>query len=122
MSQVAVQDGPGRRTGGDPTVGDAFTFRRDATAGWQIHCSECDHHYGPAERDPKLGAVVREGSITDLSTLSDVGMTERLVARQFFCPSCALLMAVNVQQVGDPVMLEWSLDPATLDSAIAPEA
>jgi hypothetical protein len=41
-------------------------------------------------------------------------MTDLLVARHFFCPGCGLLFAVNVQRKDDPVMLEWSIDSATL--------
>jgi N-methylhydantoinase B len=92
-------------------VGDAVALRRDEDGALIASCAECGHELGPADRDPKLGAVMRELSIADLSPLNAEGMTERLVARHFHCPSCALLIAVNVQQVGDPVMLEWRLDP-----------
>lgn len=86
------------------TIGDAFAVRDGA-----VHCADCGHRYGPADHDPKLGAVMSERSIADLSPLNAVGMTERLVARHFFCPSCARLIAVNVQEHGDPIMLEWRL-------------
>jgi acetone carboxylase gamma subunit len=92
-------------------IGDAFVLRRhESDAGVvQLHCAGCGHHYGPAQRDPKLAAVVSERSIADLSDLNAEDMVDRLVARHYFCPSCGLLFAVNVQQHGDPVMLEWSL-------------
>jgi len=94
---------------GGPAIGDAVALRREG--GETIAaCAECGHVLGPADRDPKLGAVVREASIAKLSPLNAVGMTERLVARHFHCPECALLLAVNVQQKGDPIMLEWRLD------------
>ncbi|CAB4865302.1 unannotated protein [freshwater metagenome] len=101
---------------GTPGAGDAFVFRA-GDDGWSVHCSACDHRYGPADADPKLGAVLRERSITDLSPLNAAGFVDRIVAREFYCPSCALLIAVNVQQVGDPIMLEWRLDPTTLAAA-----
>lgn len=91
-------------------IGDSIALRRDEQGGVIACCAECGHAFGPADRDPKLGAVLRERSIADLSPLNEVGMTERLVARHFHCPDCALLLAVNVQQVGDPIMLEWRLD------------
>lgn len=94
------------------TIGDAVAVRREESGTLSASCAECGHALGTADRDPKLGAVMRELSIADLSPLNAEGMTERLVARHFYCPSCALLLAVNVQQVGDPVMLEWSLDGA----------
>jgi acetone carboxylase gamma subunit len=92
-----------------PGVGDAFVLHTDEGGVLQVDCSECGHRYGPASRDPKVAAVMEERSIADLSPLNAVGMVERLVARHFYCPSCGLLFAVNVQQHGDPVMLEWSL-------------
>lgn len=96
----------------DAEIGDAFALRPDAEGTLHAHCIECDHMYGPASDDPKLGAVMGERSIVDLSTLNAVGMVDRLVARHFYCPSCALLFAVNVQQKGDPIMLEWSIASA----------
>jgi len=95
------------------TVGDAVSVRRAEDGTLMASCAECGHELGTADRDPKLGAVMSELSIADLSPLNAEGMTERLVARHFYCPSCALLLAVNVQQRGDPVMLEWRLDDAT---------
>lgn len=91
-------------------IGDSIALRRDEAGTVLTACAECGHVFGPASRDPKLGAVMRERSIADLSPLNEVGMTERLVARHFYCPGCALLLAVNVQQQGDPLMLEWRLD------------
>lgn len=93
-----------------PPIGDAIALRRDDDGAVVAACAECGHVLGPGDRDPKLGAVVRERSIADLSPLNAEGMTERLVARHFHCPECALLLAVNVQQRGDPIMLEWRLD------------
>ena len=93
-----------------PPIGDAIALRRDEEGAVVACCAECGHVFGPADRDPKLGAVLRERSIAELSPLNAEGMTERLVARHFHCPDCALLIAVNVQQVGDPIMLEWRLE------------
>jgi len=107
MTDVLVQ--PSGLTDAAGAVGDAFVLREDAGV-LQVECAECGHRYGPATQDPKLGAVMQERSIADLSPLNAVGMTDHLVARHFFCPSCALLIAVNVQQHGDPVMLEWRFD------------
>ena len=99
------------------TVGDAVSVQRTEDGALMASCAECGHELGSAGRDPKLGAVMRELSIADLSPLNAEGMTERLVARHFHCPSCALLLAVNVQQAGDPVMLEWRLDDGPGETA-----
>jgi N-methylhydantoinase B len=105
-----VEEARGARELAGATIGDAVALWRAEDGTLMARCAECGHELGPADRDPKLGAVMRELSIADLSPLNAEGMTERLVARHFHCPSCALLLAVNVQQVGDPVMLEWRLD------------
>jgi acetone carboxylase gamma subunit len=112
MSEIALQEPVVTTNEADAGVGDAFVLRPAGDGQTQLHCAECDYRYGPAQRDPKLAAVMSERSIADLSDLNAEGMVERLVARHYFCPSCGLLFAVNVQQHGDPVMLEWSLDPA----------
>jgi len=117
MTDVTVSAGEAGPASGAPSVGDAFVFRADG-GDWSLHCSACDHRYGPADRDPKLGAVLRERSIADLSPLNAVGFVDRMVAREFYCPGCGMLMAVNVQQKGDPIMLEWRLDPSTLAAAV----
>jgi acetone carboxylase gamma subunit len=96
------------------SIGGAFLFLRDGEGALSVGCSECGHRYGPAERDPKLAACMSERTITDLSSLNESVLGDRLVARHFYCPSCGLLFAVNVQQHGDPIMLEWSIDSATL--------
>jgi acetone carboxylase gamma subunit len=115
MSETALQE-PVETTSEAAGVGDAFSLRPGSDGRAHLHCVECDHHYGPAQRDPKLAAVMSERSIADLSDFNAEGMLERLVARHYFCPGCGLLFAVNVQQHGDPVMLEWSLDPASPDA------
>lgn len=97
----------------EAAIGDAFTLRREPGGALQANCIECGHRYGPVTDDPKLSAVMGERSIVELSTLNDVGMVDRLVARHFYCPSCGLLFAVNVQQKGDPIMLEWSIAEGT---------
>ena len=55
-----------------------------------------------------------ERNITDLSLLNAPGMVDRIVAREFYCPGCGLLMALNIQERGDPIRAEWTIDPATI--------
>lgn len=106
MSETALHD---RVLDAEAAIGAAFVVRAHNGREPSVHCAQCGYTYGPATRDPKLAAVVAERSIADLSDLNAEGMVDRLVARQYFCPSCALLFAVNVQQHGDPVMVEWRL-------------
>lgn len=121
MSQLTVEASRCADPGADPAqpaLGDVFTLGHAADGAAYVACAECGHRYGPATRDPKLRAVMTEKSIVDLSTLNDVGMVDRLVARHYYCPSCALLFAVNVQQKGDPIMLEWSIDAVPAGASV----
>jgi acetone carboxylase gamma subunit len=115
MSQATLDDGA-RTSAGERSqgIGGTFVFGRDDAGVLNVDCAECGHRFGPVERDPKLAACMSERSIADLSTLNAAGMVDLLVARHYFCPSCGLLFAVNVQRKGDPIMLEWSIDAATV--------
>jgi hypothetical protein len=88
-------------------IGDVMVLERGAVDGapGEIRCARCDHVYGPADQDPKLGSVVREGPIGELSALNEYGLTDALVARHFHCPQCGLTIAVDIQEKGDPIML-----------------
>lgn len=89
-------------------IAEAFTLRHGDREP-RLECARCGHDYGPAERDPKLGAVMREGAIEELSPLNRFGLVDRFVVRFFYCPDCALLVAVDVQEHGDPIMVETHL-------------
>lgn len=65
--------------------------------------------YGPASEDPKLGAVMAERRMDELSSLNSSGMIDRIVIREFYCPGCGLMMAVNIQETGDPIRAELIL-------------
>lgn len=86
-------------------IGDVLIFERLEDGSSRICCSRCHHVYGPSDRDPKLGSVVYEGAIGDLSELNNYGLMEALVARHFNCPQCGLTIAVDIQEKGDPIML-----------------
>jgi hypothetical protein len=101
-------------------IGDVLVLESDGTGSdgsGIIVCARCAHVYGPADRDPKLGSVVREGSIGELSALNEYGLTEALVVRHFHCPQCALTIAVDLQEKGDPIMLGNRLSVSTKETA-----
>lgn len=115
MAQLGIEEATRGGAVAEPGVGDTFVLRRDGDGSIQVHCAECDHHYGPAERDPKLAAVVSERPLSELNTLNEEGLVDRrLIARHYFCPSCGLQFAVNVQRQDDPIMLEWSIEGQSL--------
>jgi len=87
-------------------IGDVLLLERSGADGpGRIRCARCHHVFGPADQDPKLGSVVRERSIGELSPLNEYGLTEILVVRHFHCPGCGLTIAVDTQRRGDPIML-----------------
>jgi N-methylhydantoinase B len=62
-----------------------------------LACSKCGHIYGASTVDSKAHAVMRELSIEEISPLNEYGNSEDFVIREFFCPSCLLRIAADVQ-------------------------
>ncbi|HEY4277421.1 MAG TPA: hypothetical protein VGM91_04315 [Conexibacter sp.] len=62
-----------------------------------VDCAECGHRYGPAGADPRRGAVATEQLL---------GPDDGVLTRRYYCPCCALLFAVGVRAVGEPVSAE----------------
>lgn len=90
------------------SVGDAFQVHA-IPGGSEFRCARCEYVFGPAERDPKHGAVVAERSIVESSDLNKFGAVDDLVLREYYCPGCGGMVAANVQQIGDPVLREIEL-------------
>lgn len=75
-----------------------------------IQCSTCDYIYGPVTEDPKRHSMMRELPIHEISSLNRYGDIDNIVIREFFCPKCASMIAVNVQQRRDPILWETHLE------------
>ena len=75
----------------------------------EIQCASCRFTFGPRTKDPKLNAVVAERSIESTSGLNRNGAVDDLVLREYYCPGCGSMIGANVQQHGDPVLLEIEL-------------
>ena len=90
------------------SIGATFVVRENPD-GRQICCARCDHSFGPSDADPKLAAVVAERSIVESCELNRYGAVDDLVLREYFCPDCGAMIAVNVQRPTDPVLLEIEL-------------
>ena len=78
-------------------------------------CVGCGYGLGPASRNYKLGAVMRESPLTaanphvrDPSTYVDNAVT----FREFFCPGCARLLATEVAVDGAPPLWDVRLEVA----------
>lgn len=79
----------------------------------RIRCSQCNHDLGPYEGDYKQSTVMRERSITTAGSLNEMGMTDGIVFREFYCPGCGTAVAVDVQRADEPILPEARFfDPA----------
>lgn len=81
-------------------------------------CQSCDHPLSDVSGDPKSGTLWRDVPMTDLSDWNRYGLTGEIRVREFCCPSCAHLIAVQVARKDDPILLDTSLAP----QAAAPRA
>ncbi|HZQ88518.1 MAG TPA: hydantoinase B/oxoprolinase family protein [Gaiellaceae bacterium] len=86
-------------------VGD--TVEAVATAeGVRIRCTVCNHVFCAADEDFKLHASYRERSIVELTPINADGLVDEMVAREFSCPGCGTLVALDVQRLGEPLLPE----------------
>lgn len=90
------------------SIGDAYHVIATG-GGRRILCARCEHDFGDAGEDPKLGALVAEREITAASPLNAGGAVEELVLREFYCPGCGAMVTANVQRAGDPILIEMRL-------------
>ena len=72
-------------------------------------CRHCGAALAPARADPKTGALVREVAIAGLSPWNRYAPPTEIVAREFCCPSCGHLIAVEVRKRSDPILFDTEL-------------
>jgi N-methylhydantoinase B len=77
-----------------------------------LRCSECQHRFGEVTCDYKLASLTRDLPLTALSELNATGLTDTVVVREFCCPGCGTLVAMDVQLRDEPVMDEAQLGAA----------
>jgi N-methylhydantoinase B/oxoprolinase/acetone carboxylase alpha subunit len=70
-----------------------------------LRCTVCHYRFGSYREDHKRAAVVHEVPLRDASPVNS-RCGEEFVMREFCCPGCATLVAVDVQLRDDPVMDE----------------
>lgn len=82
-------------------------------------CSECGHVYCPVESNPKCAALIRVGRLSEMSHPT-AEMTKRepprFFHRQFYCPKCAAMFAVELARADDPILNDIEYDPEWLAS------
>ena len=72
-------------------------------------CRKCGQRLCGADQDPKSGALAREVKMEDLSPWNRYCLADAIVVREFCCPGCAHLIAVEVRKKGDPVLYDTEL-------------
>lgn len=71
-----------------------------------IRCAICHYGYGPAGQDPKWNALVREEPIAKINNINRFSLDEKMVVREYLCPDCGTLIAVDVQRQADGLLPE----------------
>ncbi len=80
----------------------------DDSSGMQvIRCRKCGHAFCPPTENYKEDARVSESPLAKIRMVST--KTERFVLREFYCPSCATLLNVDMTLKGLPVL--WDIQP-----------
>src|SRR5205814_1230898 len=73
-----------------------------------LRCTVCHYRFGSYGEDHKRAAVVHEVPLRDASPVNG-RCGEEFVLREFCCPGCATLVAVDVQKQDDPIVDESAL-------------
>lgn len=89
-------------------IGDAYQVE-EVEGEKVVHCTRCHFLFGTATSDPKLGCLLNERTVEDLSSLNTSQLSEEVVVREFCCPKCGHLKAVDVQKKGAPILVETLL-------------
>ncbi|MFT3864277.1 MAG: hydantoinase B/oxoprolinase family protein [Solirubrobacterales bacterium] len=98
---------PRRVAGGEPIHPVADTveaMRVDGEA--LIRCTVCATRLGGYEDDYKAATLWRERPFTALGELNAVAPRTPLRAREYCCPGCGTLLAVDIGAVGEPPLAE----------------
>ena len=72
-------------------------------------CQRCGRVLAGAAEDPKRGTLAREINPESLSHWNRFGDAAEIVVREFCCPGCAHMIAVEVRKAGDPVLYDTEL-------------
>jgi len=80
----------------------------------ETRCVRCDHVLGPAGRNFKLGALVREVPLSEGNpTLRDPAIytDSTVVLRQFICPGCGTMLETEIAVDGAPPQWDVRVGP-----------
>jgi N-methylhydantoinase B len=118
MRGEAAPARPKRRAGSPPAgqIGAALDIVLE-DGEERFACRGCAQVIGPASQDPKLGAAVREVPMEHISPWNRFGLVHEIEVREYCCPSCAHLFAVEVRKKDDPPLLDTALAPGARTTA-----
>ncbi len=102
------------------TVGGALNIA-EVGGNEMFTCQSCDYPLSAIDRDPKSGTLVRDVPMTDLSSWNRFGLIDEIRVREFCCPSCAHLVAVQVAKKDDPILFDTWLAPLRSAQQVAAE-
>jgi N-methylhydantoinase B len=111
-----VREGRGepiKADGGEPMHPVADTVEAVRVDGEElIRCGVCATRLGGYEDDYKAATLWRELPFTALSELNGVAPETPLRAREYCCPDCGTLLAVDIGAVGEPPLAECAFGSA----------
>ncbi|MFM9968862.1 MAG: hydantoinase B/oxoprolinase family protein [Burkholderiales bacterium] len=87
----------------------AALCRSEPGAHAQFLCRQCNSSICRTDEDPKTGALARTTPMALLSPWNQYGLVDEIVVREFCCPACAHLFAVEVRRKDDPVLFDTQL-------------
>jgi len=75
-----------------------------------FECTRCSNSYGSTKiGDPKKNALMRERSIGDVNPWNKYGKIDQFVVREYYCPKCGIMIAANMQNKDEPIMMDMDL-------------
>jgi N-methylhydantoinase B len=84
-----------------------------------LRCTVCQARLGGYTDDYKAGTRVRELPITELSHLNEWAPPTDVIAREFCCPGCGTVVAVDIQRAGEPLLPECAFASSKVNRRFA---
>jgi acetone carboxylase gamma subunit len=75
----------------------------------QLQCAECQHGLGPANENFRLQCRLVERPVTSMDgayRMQSSQIADRMVFREFLCPSCGLRLDTEIARKGDAILAD----------------
>ena len=109
-------NGPRRPANRLHQIGAALDIVADGNA-VRFRCQHCGQEIADVTEDPKTGTLQREIAMEVLSAWNRFGLTSDIAIREYCCPSCAHLIAVEVRRKEDSPLYDTQLKVAATTAA-----